>query len=129
MFIATRTRIDALARQSFARFLGAGAVGAIVNLSVYATCLAGRLPVALAVVIAFTVAATSNYYCYQRHVFTGAGSLHRSLLVAVVACLANTAIVVGLVGVAGAPAFAAWALGIAFVAPGNFQVHRRWVFA
>lgn len=123
------THLAPLARLPFARFLGAGATGVLVNLAVYAMCLASNTPVALAVVIAFVAAAANNYYWYQRTVFDVDGSLGRSMMVAALACAVNTGIVVCLVTGAGAPAIIAQMIGIVLVAPGNFQLHQRWVFA
>jgi dolichol-phosphate mannosyltransferase len=112
-----------------------GGSGYLVNLAVFAL-LAGLLGMhyALAAVIAFCVAISSNFFWNRRWTF-GPGDGHagfqavRFFTVSVGALLINLAILEALVAGASVGKLAAQAIAVALAMPFNFLGNKLWTFA
>jgi putative flippase GtrA len=117
-----------------ARYCGVGASGYGVNLAVSAFGLAVLdLPVIAVAVLAFGVAATSNFVLNRRWTFASRDPRRARqggrFLVASLTALACGLTLLSMLVAAGVPDLAAQALSVAAATPVGFALNRRWTFA
>jgi dolichol-phosphate mannosyltransferase len=118
----------------FVRFCAVGALGYVVNISIFALVLALGAHHLGAAALAFMAAVAGNFWCNRRWTFRAADGPAlqqgvRFLTVSVVACLFAAAVLELLVGTAGAPALAAQPASIVAALPLSFLGNRAWSFA
>ena len=131
-----RTRVGLIRHHgpSFTRFCMVGASGYVVNAAVFWVA-APALPYPVAFLIAFTVAATSNF-CLNRR-WTFAATRHRPasiqfgrfLAVSVVALGSDLAVLALLVELASLPELLSALVAIACTTPVSFGANRLWTFS
>jgi putative flippase GtrA len=119
----------------FARFLGVGAVGYVVNLAVFAAAAHGlAIDFRLSAGIAFVFALLTTFVL-NRHFTFGAGDgplrsqLGRYALVNLGGLVTNLIVLVVLVSAVGLLKLPAEAIAAAVAAPVNFAGNRLWAFA
>lgn len=116
------------------RYCGVGASGYGINVAVSAVALTVlELPVMLAAVLAFCVAATNNFLWNRRWTFASrdprrARQGGRFLVVSLAALGAGLALLAVLV-TSGVPDLAAQAVSVAVATPVGFALNRLWTFA
>ena len=129
---AAPRRDDAL---QFARFLGVGAVGYVVNLAVFAAAAHGAgVDFRAAATAAFAVALLTTFALNRRFTFAAAhapaaAQLWRYAVVNLAGFVTNLAVLVLLVSAAGVMKLPAEARAAAAAAPVNFLGGRLWAFA
>ena len=115
-----------------AKFCAVGASGYVVNLAVYGTLLAFGVHYLLAAVCSFLVAVTNNYTWNRLWTFhaerghVGWQGL-RFLVVALIAYLANLALLTGFIAL-GLDKVLAQAIAVVLVVPLNFLGNKLWSF-
>jgi len=117
----------------FVRFCAVGASGYAVNLAVYAALLAAGVHYLAAAVVAFLVAAGSNYLWNRTWTFRTSdapvlGQSARALVVSGLSLGANQLFLFALVS-AGAGHLAGQAVAILLTTPFSFAANKLWAFA
>jgi putative flippase GtrA len=119
----------------FARFLGVGAVGYVVNLAAFAAAAHGAGIDFRAAAVASFVVALLTTFVLNRHFTFGAGhgrvagQLWRYLLVNLAGFATNLLVLIALVTLAEVAKLPAEAVAAAAAAPVNFLGGRLWAFA
>jgi putative flippase GtrA len=119
----------------FARFLGVGAVGYVVNLAVFAAAAHGlAIDFRAAAVVSFALALLTTFVLNRRFTFAAtdgqvARQLGRYALVNLGGFVTNLVVLILLVSVAGLLKLPAEAIAAAVAAPVNFAGNRLWAFA
>jgi putative flippase GtrA len=119
----------------FARFLGVGAIGYVVNLAVFAAATHGaHIDFRASAVISFVVALTTTFVLNRRFTFAAHHGpvlvqLWRYALVNLAGFGTNLAVLIVLVSVAGVAKVPAEAVAAAVATPVNFLGGRLWAFA
>jgi putative flippase GtrA len=119
----------------FARFLGVGAVGYVVNLAAFAAAAHGAgIDFRAAAVASFVVALLTTFVLNRHFTFAAghgplAGQLWRYLLVNLAGFATNLLVLIALVSLAAVAKLPAEAAAAAVAAPVNFLGGRLWAFA
>jgi dolichol-phosphate mannosyltransferase len=120
-------------RHQFLRFCVVGASGYVINICAFAVALALSVEHLAAVVVGFTVAMASNFWCNRRWTFAAchrglARQAARFFTVSVAACLLAATIFELLIGSAGFSAMAAQPASVMAALPLSFLGSRNWSF-